>query len=237
MKTKLLLFTGAVVLLLTSCIDELFIQGNGIPAVENRTVSDFSSVSSEGHFEVHIIQDEAPEVVIHAESNVMPFIKTTVNGGHLRIQTRGLHGIRNRLPIEVFIKAPTIESMVQSGSGWIKTGWLTGEAINYVVSGSGRIETSVEADNVDAVVSGSGELFISGIATDSHMAVSGSGEIEGWDFSTGRCEVKVSGSGDVWVHVDDYLKAVVSGSGHVFYSGTPFVDMAVSGSGGVIHKN
>ena|SRR5690554_3278971 len=237
MKTKLLLVTGAVILLLASCIDEFIIHGNGIPAMDNRRVSDFSSVSSEGDFEVHIVQDDECEVVVHADSNVLPFIQTTVNGGHLRIHFRGLHGIRNRLPVEVFIKAPSVEGLVQSGSGFIKTGWLAGETINYVVSGSGRIESSVEADDIDAVVSGSGDLFIKGVAINTGLAVSGSGTIEGMDFSTEMCDAKVSGSGDVWVNVNDYLKAVVSGSGHVFYSGTPYIEMVVSGSGGVIHKN
>jgi hypothetical protein len=52
-----------------------------------------------------------------------------------------------------------------------------------------------------------------------------------------NCQTRISGSGDVWIDVDHYLKAVNSGSGNVYYSGTPYLETVVSGSGSVIHKN
>lgn len=237
MKTKLLLIAGAMIFMFASCIDEIFIRGNGIAASEARLVPAFSSISSEGPFEVHVSLGDEHEVVVHAESNLIPYIEADVRGDHLRLHVSGLHGLKNRLPIEVFVKVPHLDGLVQSGSGTISTGWLSAETMSYVVSGSGNIESSVEADEVDAVVSGSGVLYVTGVAGEAHMAVSGSGSIDAWDFLLRDCDVKVSGSGDVWVDVDRYLKAVISGSGHVYYSGTPHIETVVSGSGGVIHKN
>lgn len=237
MKTKLLLVAGVLVLLLASCIDEIFIRGNGIPASEARLVPAFSSVSSEGPFEVHITSGDKHEVLVHAESNLLQFIETDVRGNNLRLHVQGLRTLKNRLPVEVFITVPYIEGLVQSGSGLITTGWITSESMSYVVSGSGSIESSVDALDIDAVVSGSGDLLISGGARNAHLAVSGSGKIDGWDLFVYDCNAKISGSGDVWIDVEHYLKAVISGSGHVFFSGTPHIETVVSGSGGVIHKN
>lgn len=237
MKTKLLLIAGVLVCTFTSCIDEIFIRGNGIADSEARIVPAFTSVASEGPFEVHVSYGTDHEVVIHAESNLIPYIETDVRGGNLRLHVKGLHGLNNRLPIEVFVQVPHLEALVQSGSGFISTGWLSAESVNFVVSGSGSIESSVEADVIDGVVSGSGFLYLTGVAGESFLTVSGSGEIDAWDLLVRDCDVKVSGSGDVWVDVDRFLKAVISGSGHVYYSGTPHVESVVSGSGGVIHKN
>jgi hypothetical protein len=237
MKTKLLLITGVIILSVTSCMDDLFIRGNGIPANEGRLVSEFTSISSEGNFEVHITPGDSYEVLMHAESNLLPYIETDVKGGNLKIHVRGLHGLRNRLPMEVFITMPYLNSIAQSGSGIITTGWFEAETFTCVISGSGGIETSVEADVVDAVISGSGTLVISGVASNAALVISGSGTIDAWDLSVDRCDARISGSGDVWIDVDSYLKAVISGSGNVYYSGTPQLETVVSGSGSVIHKN
>lgn len=237
MKTKLLLIAGMLVLLLSSCIDEIFIRGNGIPASEARLVPAFSTVSSEGPFEVHITSGDKHEVLLNAESNLLQFIETDVRGNNLRLHVQGLRGLKNRLPVEVFITVPHIDGLVQSGSGHITTGWLDNESMSYVVSGSGSIESSVDAHVLDAAVSGSGELLISGAVRNANLAVSGSGKIDGWDLFVYDCDVKISGSGDVWVDVEHFLKAVISGSGHVFFSGTPQIETVVSGSGGIIHKN
>lgn len=237
MKTNLLLATGVILLLFTSCTEDFFIHGNGIPDSENRLVPAFSSVSSEGNFEVHITSGDSYEVLVNAESNLLPYIETDVIGGNLKIHVRGLSSLRNQLPVEVFITAPHIDGIAQSGSGIITTGWFEGDAFHYVVSGSGIIESSVDASIVEAIVSGSGNLYISGLARDASLILSGSGKIDAWDLAVRNCDAKISGSGDVWIDVDHYLKAVISGSGNVFYSGTPYLETVVSGSGGVIHKN
>lgn len=239
MKTIKLLFAASVVLLFTTtgCVDDFFIRGNGIPVSEARLTSAFTSVASEGNFDVHISHGPEFEVLVHAESNLLPFIETDVRGGNLRIYTRGLHSLNNRRPMEVFITVPYLEGIVQSGSGSITTGFFEGDEFNLVVSGSGSIETSVNALSLDAVVSGSGLLFISGTCRVADMIVSGSGEIDAWDLDLRDCDAKVSGSGDVWVYVERRLKAIVSGSGNVFFGGYPIVESQVSGSGGVIHKN
>jgi hypothetical protein len=239
MKTIQLFVAGAVLLMFatTGCIDDLIIRGNGIAASEVRLTPAFSSVSSEGNFEVHISLGPEFDVVVRAESNLLPYIETDVRGNNLKIHTRGLNSLRNRLPIEVFVTVPYIEGIVQSGSGSITTGFFEGDEFSFVVSGSGSIETSVDALSIDAVVSGSGLLYISGISRIADMVISGSGEIDAWDMDIRDCDAKVSGSGDAWVYVERSLKAVISGSGNVFYGGIPIIESHVSGSGGVIHKN
>lgn len=239
MKTIQLLVAGAVLQLIatTGCVDDLIIRGNGIPGSEARLVPAFSSVSSEGDFDVHISPGPEFDVVVHAESNLLPFIETDVRHGNLKIHTRGLHSLRNRLPVEVFVTVPYIDGIVQSGSGSITTGFFEGDEFNFVVSGSGSIETAVDALSIDAVVSGSGLLYISGSSRAADIVISGSGEIDAWDLEVRDCDAKISGSGNLWIYVERYLTAAISGSGNVFYGGFPSVETHVSGSGSVIHKN
>jgi hypothetical protein len=239
MKTNSLSFAGIILLLfiVSSCTDDFIIRGNGIPDSEARMMHSFSSVASEGNFIVHITSGTQHKLIIEAESNLMQYIETDVIGGHLRIHTRGLTSLRNRLPVEIFITTPSLKGVIQSGSGSITTGYFEADAFNCVVSGSGSIETAVDAGVVDAVVSGSGRLNISGSASQGNLFVSGSGKLNAEDLLVRDCDAKISGSGDIWTDVSRYLKAVVTGSGYVFYSGRPQVEIVVSGSGGIIQKN
>ncbi|SHF25380.1 Putative auto-transporter adhesin, head GIN domain [Mariniphaga anaerophila] len=238
MKTIQLIIAGLVFLSLatTSCVDDFFIDGNGIPASEVRVTTAFSSVSSDGDFDVHITPGNEYDVVVNAEESLMPYIETDVRGGNLKIHTRGLKSLRNQLPMEVFVTVPYIDKIVQSGSGSITTGYFEGDDFKIVVSGSGSVETSVDALTVEALVSGSGMVVVSGVARNAELALSGSGTIDAWELDLVNCEATISGSGDVWVYVERYLKAVISGSGNVYYGGFPAVEKHVSGSGSVVRK-
>ena len=138
--------------------------------------------------------------------------------------------------MEVFITTPFLEGVKQSGSGIISTDYFVADNFNVVISGSGIIETAVDANTVDTNISGSGNLFISGNALHGEFTISGSGKVEAYDLDLRDCSAKISGSGNIWVNVERFLLASISGSGNVFYIGNPDIEMHVSGSGSVIHE-
>ena len=241
MKTMKHLFFSAAVLLLfstTGCIDDFTIRGNGIPATEGRITAAFDEVKSEGAFDVHITSGDEFDVVVRAETNILPYIETHVTAnGKLRIFIQGLHNVRNQLPMEVFITTPYLEGITQSGSGIITTDYFVSDHFNATVSGSGIIRTAVDAASVDAVISGSGQLIISGEANNADLLVSGSGRINAYDLILKNCEGRISGSGNMWIYFEHFLDASISGSGSIFYAGDPAVETHISGSGRIIREN
>jgi hypothetical protein len=227
----------AILFFTTGCINELLVDGNGISATEARITPDFSKIKSEGEFDIHITQGDEFDILVEAESNLIQYIETEVNGNTLRIHTRGLRDLKNSLPMEIFITVPFIEEIKQSGSGNIITGFFEGNHFEFAISGSGSIETAIGANTVDGIVSGSGSLFVSGIANSADFVISGSGQIDAWDMELKNCEATISGSGSMWVSVEQFLKAIISGSGSVYYSGTPEIETRISGSGNIFHEN
>lgn len=232
------LFVIAIIMLfsVTGCIDDFIIRGNGIEASEARLTHEFSKIKSEGSFEVHISPGSDYEVMIEAESNLIPYIETELRGNTLRIHTRGLHNLRNQLPMKIFITTPYVKAITQSGSGIITTGYFEAEHVDVILSGSGIIETAIEANSLDGILSGSGSIYISGEASNADFLVSGSGKLDAWDLSLRNCEATISGSGNMWIYARRFLRANISGSGNVFYSGSPAVETHVSGSGNVIRE-
>lgn len=240
MKTiKHLFFYSALALLIstTSCFDNITIRGNGIAETQGRTVPAFNKLKSSGSFDVHITKGDETEVIVNAESNILPYIETYVSGNTLMIDIRGIHNVNNRLPMEVYITVPTIESIKQSGSGIITTDYFAAENFDVSISGSGRISTAVEALQINASVSGSGMLDISGEAQQINYAISGSGKIDSYNLTAKNCNAAISGSGNMYVNAQDYLIAKISGSGNIYYSGNPNLEIHVSGSGKVIKAN
>lgn len=233
----IILALSAMLIFTTGCIDELLVDGNGESASEARITSEFSKVRSEGEFDIHITQGSEFDIVVRAESNLIPYIETDVNGNTLKIHTRGLRDLKNSLPMEVFITAPFVDEITQSGSGSIISDFFEANHFKYTISGSGSIDAAIEANSVDGVISGSGTLFLTGAANTADFIISGSGLIDAWDMQVQSCEATVSGSGSMWLAVEQYLKATISGSGSVYYTGTPETETRISGSGNIIHEN
>jgi hypothetical protein len=240
MKTiKRYLLTSSVLLFLTlsGCIECFDIRGNGIIESESRHTGSFYNIKSCGEFEVHVSQGYQYDVVVDAETNLLPFIETEVHGETLEIRIEEFHLVQNTRPMKVYITTPSLKSLKESGSGIITTDFFKTTSFDVSVSGSGRIETDVECTNLNASISGSGRISLSGAANLAEFKISGSGKVSAYNMAIADCEATISGSGDLYVNVEGNLDASVSGSGNVFYIGHPKVHSHISGSGKIINDN
>ncbi|HYQ58304.1 MAG TPA: head GIN domain-containing protein [Draconibacterium sp.] len=238
MKTIQLFVVGlAIVITVSSCIEDFSIEGNGIHASEERIVSDFDRVNSSGDFTVHITNGPENDVIVSADENLLQFIETYVTNETLHIDVKGIKTLKNRQPMEVFIVTPTLEKIRLGGSGTITTDYFVTDKMDVLLSGSGRINAAFEAEEVDALLSGSGKIEFSGVADEADFVISGSGNIDAQQLDLYQCTTSTSGSGDTWVSVSQKLRTNISGSGNVFYSGNPQLETHISGSGNVISHN
>ena len=237
MKTiKQFTFYTLLFLTATGCIDDFTIRGNGIAATQGRSVVGFDKVKSSGDFEVHITKGNEFEVVINAEENILPYIETSVSENALLIDIQGMHNIKNRLPMKVYVTLPTLAGVKQSGSGNITTDYFTTDKMELFISGSGSISTAIDANIVDATISGSGWLKLGGDANQSNLSISGSGNIDSNNLLVNNCNAVISGSGNIQVNAIKSIYAKISGSGNIYYSGNPGIEVNISGSGKVIRK-
>lgn len=233
-----LLFTFFALLFgTTSCVDDLFIEGNGISGTEYRTAEGFSEIATNSDFQVTVTPGSEYSVEVTAESNLLSYIETNVNGNTLKIRTRGVHSLRQNIPIKVNITTPDLNGLSLSGSGFIKTGSFESNYFSINISGSGDINTQVNADKIKANISGSGIIYLEGDAAETDFVISGSGKIKAYNLTQDQCKGTISGSGDMYVNVFESLDAHISGSGRVYYVGNPVIHTSISGSGEVVNKN
>jgi len=240
MKTKQiysLIASFTLLIIFSSCVDEIFLSGNGNVQTQNRQISGFDAVSSSGDYHVNVIPGTEFSVQVKAESNLLPYIETELSGRTLKIGTVGNHSIRHHEPIEVFITQPELTGLNLSGSGYIKTASFICDNIQIAISGSGDIDAQVNAKMIKTFVSGSGNIILAGNADSSDFRISGSGKIKTYNLLQENCQSTISGSGDIYVQVNQTLRASISGSGCVYYIGNPSVHSSISGSGKVMAQN
>jgi len=144
-KTPLLIALFALLIGTSSCVDDIFLEGNGIVETEFRRASGFDAVSSSGDFDVTIVPGDKYSVEITAESNLLSYIETDVVGNTLKIRTRGLYSLRDHRTIEIYITTPVLNGVALSGSGIIKTGSFMSDNFRVTLSGSGDIDTQISS--------------------------------------------------------------------------------------------
>lgn len=254
-RTSILFLFAASLLIMASCGKSAFrIKGDGNVASETRALAVFNKVENEGAFDVYIIQDSISEVIIEAESNLIGYIRTEVQGNTLSIYTK--ENLKTHYPIKLYIRTPDVNSVRLSGSGLINLGTINTDNLEVVLSGSGDITGTVFADytevgingsgtanmslnaaEVQTSISGSGDMYFSGEAVTAHFGISGSGSIRAYNLVLQNCYADISGSGDMFVNVSELLDVKISGSGSVHYIGYPEIHTNISGSGSVISAN
>lgn len=256
MKIKNILFIGvlAIVIIWTSgCRKITGIDGNNIVETEYRKLVSYDKIRNEGTFNVYIRQDSIFSATIEAESNLIPYVRTLINGNTLIIDTR--ENLRNNRPINVYVTSPFVNEATLSGSGYIYLDSLDTDNLNVKLSGSGKIDgyantSSISAtisgsgdmniesftQSMDALISGSGNINLTGEATNGNFTISGSGSVRTYNYYQNECIAKISGSGDMQLNVIDYLDVTISGSGSVYYIGDPSINVKITGSGQVIKQ-
>jgi hypothetical protein len=203
---------------------------------EKREVQNFHAISFGGSFTVNIKVGDEESLIVEGQSEDINRVETVVEKGVLKIRSK--RGVKNwnsvgkKLTINII--AQKLDEFLLSGSGVMKIdGTLNSALADFQVSGSGEIIADLDTENANASVSGSGSIRLSGKTGASMFAISGSGAIKSEGLISDTAEVKISGSGNVYLQTQDELKVTLIGSGSVKYKGNPNITLNKIGSGSV----
>ncbi|HSJ09090.1 MAG TPA: head GIN domain-containing protein [Longimicrobiales bacterium] len=237
MRTALSVMPLLAAALLGGCGDILggdVIRGRGPVTVEDRSVGSFYGVSNATVADVEILLGPYDRVRVVAEDNLIPYIRTRVENGTLRIYTESRVQLRPTQPIRIEVDVRTLEWISSSGSGDVSAPILDARWLEVDLSGSGDVLLPrLLADTLVVEHSGSGDVYVTGDVLRQRIRMSGSGHFDAGDLLSARVDARLSGSGSATVRARDRLDAVISGSGSLRYYGTPSVSQTVTGSGRV----
>lgn len=227
-----------VMLALSSCFTKV-IRGSGRFVDETRTtIGSFTGMKLASSFDVTIVKDSVQFVELRGEDNILPEVATDVINGQLVLKMKRENVRWDFATVRVTIHTPAMNDIEISGSGNVTTNdEITSVETNLIISGSGNITHRLAATKVDARVSGSGNITTIGSCGDLEILISGSGKADMRDMATLRAYAEISGSGNTWVDVSEWLDVNISGSGDVMYrkkAASPLRNIKISGSGRVL---
>lgn len=225
------------------------VVGNGRVETEKRFVPAFSSISVGGSGTLRVHRG-GQKLELTCDSNILPYITTTVADGELNIGFKPFTIINNTTKMLFDVTLPALRGVGLSGSGdaYIDafkgedfSGALSGsggmkaeleyKSVSLRLSGSGGIDAAVKASRLGLACSGSGGAFIKGKADRADITLAGSAELGARDFAAEEARIVASGSSRMEIRASRSLDVALSGSGELRYWGNPSVSQVVRGSG------
>lgn len=199
-------------------------------------VDDFSELTFGTSGVLYLSQGSENKVVVDADEDVLDKIEFDQRGDRLVIRNRNNRGWNRgwgRNELKVYVTMRDISAIKLSGSGPIYSETLLQtDDLDVELSGSGSMELEVESRDLEIGISGSGSIEMEGSGEDVYAKISGSGKIRADDLEVKSLDARISGSGNIYMTVEDEIEASISGSGNVYYKGNPDrVINSASGSG------
>jgi hypothetical protein len=207
------------------------LTGSGMVISQPRPISDVSAVSLGGVGELTIVQGEPASLVVEAEDNIMPHIRTDTKDGRLDISETG--SISPTKPIRFKLTVSQLSKVFSSGAGSVRIEKLTSPAsLDVRVEGAGGVNISqLECASLKVVVSGAGDIKIQGRTRNQQVELSGAAKYLAGDLRTQSTRLDVSGAGDAKVWATGDLNVTIDGAGDVDYYGSPQIKKEIGGVG------
>lgn len=194
-----------VTVLLTSCSflsDRKFETDNSPETESVRTVSPFTKIRLDAVCDVYFTQGDSLGVVVRGRRNTIEKLKTEVSNGELLLkwtETDFSGSILNRYA-DVYITAPTLESVAVHGSGDFKVmKRLDADALRVSLQGTGDIDMAgVVCESIDVSLAGTGDIGIKNLACKtSRVTLAGTGDIDINEIEVDNTELCLNGVGDI----------------------------------------
>jgi hypothetical protein len=175
-------------------------KGSGHVVSESRDVSGFSGIDVGGIYKVDVTAQKDFAVQIEADDNLMPLIRTEVDGDVLRIESD--KRMSPSSPILIHVYAPDISSLEVSGAASVDARDLDNSDLSIDSSGAAKIK-------------------VAGSTAKLTVDVSGGTGVDAQSLKAEDATVQASGASNVIVNVSGDLDTDASGASKIIYTGTP----------------
>ena len=191
------------------------VRGSGNIQQETRAVGSFTSIATEGQFEITVVCQKTQSVEVQGDDNILPLISTTVSNNVLHVKTTRSYSVSE--PISVKISVPDLNGISASGAGSI-------------------VVSEVKNDRFEIDANGAPSIRVSGDTKALSIDAKGAGKIDTHKLHASQVVVDSKGVAKVEVYAGEQLDATVSGPSRVVYRGDPVVHQTIHGPGSVEKK-
>ena len=186
------------------------VKGSGKRVMQKREISPFTSISTEGAFEIEVTCQKDASLEVEGDDNVLEFVTAEVRGKELRLKNTKSYSTSE--PVRFKITVPNLEGLSVSGAGRIDVKNMKNEKFEIDSNGAPNIIVSGSTNTVDIDSNGAGKI-------DTH------------NLRAARAVVDSKGVSRIDLDVVNQLDVTISGPSTVTYRGDPVVNKTVNGPG------
>jgi hypothetical protein len=191
------------------------ITGSGVRQKQKREVAAFTSIATEGAFDIDVVCQKPQSLEVEGDDNLLALITTEISNNVLHIRSNRSYSVND--PIKITISLPNLEGISTKGAGKVDVSGLKNDKFEIDANGATTIRVAGETKLID-------------------IDTNGAGKIDAHKLRAARGVVEAKGVARVDVNVADQLEVTVSGPSHVTYQGDPVLNKRVHGPGSVEKK-
>jgi hypothetical protein len=210
-------------------------KGSGNVIAQERNLPEFNGIESSGGIDVYITQNDTQKVVVETDDDLQKYVITKVEDGILKIYPDKWFMHFKKLKVHVSMK----DLKKLSGSGgsdlFAEKPIITG---NFEISLSGGSDANlyIKGIEISGSLSGGSDLYLKGAAGYLKIKASGGSDCKAYELTAAKADISTSGGSDVYITVEEELKASASGGSNVKYKGNAKVINSESSGGSDIIK-
>ncbi len=214
-------------------------RGSGVLASESREVSGFDAIRLDGAGTLKITQGETETLTIEAEDNILPKLKSDVQGdtlvlGHQdRFWQNTLIATRE---ITYTLTVKDLTSLTFNGAGNLDMADLETDSLTVIINGAGQVNIhDLVADSLLVRISGTGNVQLGGEVTEQTITIDGAGNVKAGDLRSASTTITFNGLANATVWATESLNVTINGGGTLNYYGSPTISQDIIGAGQVNH--
>jgi hypothetical protein len=229
---SLLVGLGGFLLIASGCTRT--VSGSGTVTSTPVPVSPFSRLEVSNAFDVNVSFGDKENITLRVDDNIVGHLDVGVSDGTLHVGLESGMSVRDAT-LHADVTARTLSSIRISGASEVHlSNVLTGERVEVVVSGAGRLDGTAHVDLAKLELSGASNAKLSGSAGRLEVTESGASQLDTVDLDVSDLAIDLSGASTADGSVTGTISAGVSGASSLRYRGSPtFTRREVSGGSSI----
>lgn len=238
MKTFTFLFLFAI-LCTTGAKSQKTIKGSGYILTQQREVPVYNSIEVNGPLRIFATPDELRPVIIEADNNLFPYIKTEVRHDTLRMFIDREVYIETFAVMNIFLSIPNISNLkVENGANidGSRTPWKN-KATTIKAYPNTRIKWYIDTPMLNLTAEGNTVITLNGNADTFNLSLEQGALLAASELKTKQATVTISGmSSKATIDVSGSISYDLSQKGRLIYKGTPQILKANISSGAKVNQ-
>ncbi|MBS1517628.1 MAG: DUF2807 domain-containing protein [Bacteroidetes bacterium] len=213
------------------------IYGNGNVSEENRTLSSFDEIESDGVMNVFLKQGGTESVTIKGDKNILPYIETKVTDRRLVISVKKGITLKDSHKLSVYVTLKDLTALRNNGVGNLRSeNKLDLNDLKIINNGVGNIDLEFDCNRLDLEINSVGNNTFSGNADIVDILHNGVGNLNAFDLTADKLKIVSNSVGNADVRSEREIDITLNGTGNVFYKGSASIKRSEKNGIGNIKK-